>query len=101
MRNHANNVTWYKVEVLGEQGLFTDSRVDKGTIPDGWYFYEVRHDDNDWCEPIEIALGVLVNYFGTLITNEPLSLIDGYLYIDAETDWKYSWRNVNTMEGSH
>ena len=99
-RENAMNVTWEKVEVLGKEGLFTPLRVDKTTIPEGWYFYEVRHSDEDWCDPIEIALGILVNRFGTLIVKEPFELEpspitdNAYLGIDPENDWKYLDENV-------
>ncbi len=92
-RLNAMGVIWEKVEVLGKEGLFTDWRIDRNTIPEGWYFYEVRHADNDWCEPVEVALGVLVNFLGTLITKEPIlpepftSDDDTYVYIDLEKDW--------------
>lgn len=100
-RFDAKNVTWEKVEVLGKEGLFTGLRVDKTTIPEGWYFYEVRHDD--WCQgdPIEIALGVMVNHWGTLIMKEPLELIpdhdlhNAYLDINPETDWDYLYETVS------
>lgn len=106
-RCKAMNVMWEKVEVLGKEGLYSSLRVDKDTIPNGWHFYEVRHDDNDWCEPIEIALGVLVNHFGTLITKEPLPLEqstntdNAYLYIDPDKDWKYLCANVFMVGESH
>lgn len=105
-RLNAMSVTWEKVEVLGKMGLFTDSRIDRNTIPDDWYFYEVRHADNDWCEPVEVALGVFVNFWGTLITKEPLPLEpstvtdNAYLEIDADKDWKYLRTNVFMVEGS-
>lgn len=94
-RENAMNVTWEKVEVLGREGLFTCLRVDRSTIPEGWYLYEVRHDDNSWGDPVEIALGVLANHFGTLIVKEPFELEsspltdNAYLDIDPEKDWKY------------
>lgn len=94
-RLNAMEVTWKKLEVLGKEGLFADWRIDRNTIPEGWYFYEVRHADNDWCEPVEIALGILVNFWGTLITKEPFDLTplgdtgNEYLDIDPETDWEY------------
>lgn len=100
-------VTWEEVEVLGKVGFFTDWRVDRNTIPDEWYVYEVRHDDNDWCTPVEVALGVLVNFLGTLITKEPIlpeqviSDDDTYVYIDAEKDWKYLNGFAFMTEGSH
>lgn len=106
LRADATSVKWEKVKVLGKVGLFVDERISRDTIPDGWYFYEVRHADNDWCEPIEIGLGVLVNFYGTLITKEPLlaesftNLDDAYVDIDSENDWKYLDGFAFVIEGS-
>lgn len=40
----------------------------------GYHFYAMRHGDNDWSLPLSIEKGVLVNYFGYLITDAPLTL---------------------------
>lgn len=94
-RYNAMDASWEKVEVLGKEGLFTCLRIDRKTIPKGCYMYEVRHSDYDWCEPVEVALGVLVNFYGTLMTFEPLelepaeNLDNAYVDIDPENDWKY------------
>jgi hypothetical protein len=94
-RVNAQDYRWGKVEVLGREGLFLDLRVDRSTVPEEWYFYEVRHTENDWCEPCEIAFGVLVNFMGTLLVKEPFDFVpsadtgNGYLEIDSETDWVY------------
>ena len=59
------------------EGEFYDFRIDPKTIPEGKYMYHMRHDDNgDWCTPISIEKGVMVNFCGTFITNEPLHLED-------------------------
>lgn len=91
---NAKDVYWKPIEVLGKKGLFTNVRVDKDTIPKGYYVYEMRHADNDWCEPVEIGLGILVNFFGTLLVKEPLGLISvswtNNAYLDiTENDWNY------------
>ena len=86
---------WEKVEVLGKECLFNDMRFDRNTVPEGYYMYEVRHSDEDWGEPCEIALGILVNFYGTLLSKEPFelerssTLNNAYGYIDYETDWYY------------
>ena len=93
-RFEANKVTWEKVEVFGKECLFTALRVDRDTIPEGYIMYEIRHSDEDWGEPIEIALGVLVNFFGTLLTKEALDLDasestgNAYMWIEGG-DWNY------------
>lgn len=94
-RVNAKEVGWEKVEVLGREGLFTCLRVDRNTVPEGWYMYEVRHDDECHGEPVEIALWVMVNHWGTLLVKEPFDLEksqfanNAYLCIDPEEDWNY------------
>ena len=73
-RVDAKETCWEKVEVLGREGLFTCLRVDRNTVPEGWYMYEVRHDDECRGEPVEIALWVMVNHWGTLLVKEPFDL---------------------------
>lgn len=105
-RFNAMDVTWEKVEVLGKEGLFTSLRVDRATVPKGWTMYEVRHDDNSWGDPVEIALGIMVNHFGTLLVKEPFDLEpspitnNAYLDIDPEKDWNYLDEIVSFKEGA-
>ena len=93
-RLEANKVTWEKVEVFGKECLFSALRIDRKTVPEGYIMYEVRHSDEDWGEPVEIALGVLVNFFGTLLTKEALELEpsavtgNAYLWIE-DGEWNY------------
>lgn len=100
------SVKWDKVQVLGRKGYFTDQRIKRDSIPDGWYFYEIRHADNDWCEPVEVSLGVLVNFMGTLITTKPIlkepivKFDNAYRDIDADKDWKYLRGCAFAVEGS-
>jgi hypothetical protein len=83
------------VTVLGKPMLFTCLRIDRSTVPKGMYIYEVRHADEDWGEPCQIANWVLVNHYGTLICNVPLPVQpnhnsnNAYLAIDAEADWDF------------
>lgn len=105
-RFNAKEITWEKVKVLDKEGLFTELRVDRSTVPEGWYMYEVRHDDNSWGDPVEIAKGILVNHFGTLLVKEPIELTpfpetgNDYRYIDPETDWYYLGETENFKEGA-
>ncbi len=39
------------VTVLGHPMLFTCLRVDRDTVPQGMYMYEVRHDDDQQMKP--------------------------------------------------
>ena len=91
---------WYDlVEVKEQPMLFTCLRVDRTTVPKGYFLYEVREDDDGNGEPCQIAKGILVNHLGTLISNKPISLpADGYLDIDPEDDWNYTGDSMRLSE---
>lgn len=78
-----------KVSVCGIICGFNDVRIDRNTIPAGKYQYEVAGDDDCGDEPVRVQRGVLVNFFGTLICDEPLPLgADGVLWL---TDGDFKW----------
>ncbi len=87
--------TFENVTVLGHPMLFTCLRVDRKTVPEGLFLYEVRHDDDQQGEPVQIANWVMVNHWGTLISDRKIALepnISGnnaYRDIDPENDWNY------------
>ena len=103
MRINAKTEKFEKVTVFGKSMLFTCLRVDKDTVPDGLYIYEVRHDDEGQGDPVEIASFVMVNHWGTLISAYPIELTpspmghNAYKDIDPEKDWSYEG-TVCTLE---
>ena len=92
------------VTVLGERMLFTNARVESKSVPKGLHLYEVRHSDEDWGEPIQIAEWICVNHWGTLLSAKPIELekspvIDNsYRDIDPETDWNYESYELTVRE---
>lgn len=92
------------VTVFDTPMLFTGCRVNRKTVPKGLHFYEVRHDSEDWGEPIQIAKGIMVNHFGTLLSSKPIRLepnelmSNAYRDIDAEKDWVYEDVVMTTNE---
>ena len=62
------------MEMLGQRVLFTNMRVDRDTVPQDLYVYEVRHDDDCTGEICEIKPFVMVNHWGTMICKEPIEL---------------------------
>ena len=65
--------------------MFTEGRIERDTVPKDMFMYEIRHEDEDWGRPCEIAKGILVNHFGTIITTSPLRLPpDGHRMISAD-----------------
>lgn len=95
-RTNAKEVIWEKVEVLDREGLFTCCRIDKDSVPSGYYVYDVRHDDDCQGDPVQICKWVMVNHWGTLLTKKPFELEpsgvnnNAYLDIDPEEDWSYT-----------
>ena len=63
-----------EVTVTGIPALFTPQRIDHTTVPTGMFQYEIRHDDEDWCDPCQLAKGVMVNFYGTILTSNPIQL---------------------------
>ena len=54
------------------RGFFTNCRVDKNAVRDGWYAYDIRHgDEGDFCT---IEKRVVVNHAGTFLCQQPVQL---------------------------
>lgn len=88
-----------EIFVLGKPVLFTDIRIERSTVPERLYIYEIRHADEDWGEPVQIAKGILVNFYGTILALEPIILPEnGYLDIDPETDWDLAEEDPYTIK---
>ena len=82
-------VTFEKVSVCGIGCGFSGMRIDRNTVPEGKYRYEVAGDDDSGGEPVRVKQGILVNFFGTLICIEPLPIEDdGVLWLmDGDFVW--------------
>ncbi len=90
MRYDAATLSYEPIELFGKQMLFTCARIDPASVPKGYYRYDIRHDDECGGDPVEVARFVLINHWGTVITNEPLPLQEGVpMWIDPEKDWNY------------
>lgn len=74
-------------------GRFTDMRVDRASIPQGLYAYDVRDEcDGD---PCEIRSFILVNHMGTLITTAPIPEAEkGEGYVVAYSYWPKEKANL-------
>lgn len=87
--NHTECKDWERVEFrkAGKiyTGYFSNMRVDKTTLPAGYYFYELRDEDSNG-EVCEVAKGILVNFYGTLLTTEPITGVEenGYCFTSPE-----------------
>ena len=58
------------------------------SVSEGLYQYEVRHDDDGFGNPVQIAKGILVNFYGSLLCRDKLEdeETQGSIYL-SEEDW--------------
>ncbi len=104
MRVNVMEETFENVTVFDQPMLFTCLRCDRETLPKGMYMYEVRHDDYGRGDPCEIADWIMVNHWGTVISNRPVRLDEKtpggkpYRLIDSETEWNYEGTETSLKE---
>ncbi len=100
----AAKARYEEVTILGKPMLFTEARIDRDTVPKGLYMYEVRHDDDQNGNPVQLGRWILVNFWGTVISAQPLDWRESssanyaYLDIDPERDWSYKGVHATLKE---
>lgn len=68
-----------KIEINNREALFTNGRIDRSQVPQGYYAYDIRHDDDDDSEAATIEPNVMINHFGTILTKEHIGMTEnGY-----------------------
>lgn len=55
-----------KMNFRGHDCYITDERIKQADRKDNLFYYELRHDDEDWSQPCTIEDFVLVNFWGTI-----------------------------------
>ncbi len=78
-----------KVRVCGIECDFSDMRIDRSTVPEGRYQYEVADDDESQGVPARVRYGIMVNFFGTLISDVPLPLVNDNILWLQEGDFEW------------
>ena len=67
-------------ELFDKPALFTNARIDRSTVPKGWYCYDFRGSDDDPGELRYIEESVVVNHAGSVLMPEKLDIpSSGYL----------------------
>lgn len=106
MRYDVKELQYEIVKVAETSALFTSNRVSRESLPEGVFLYEVRHDDECMGEPSEIAKGIMVNFWGSLLTVQQLKEVEenGYMIIgsvdwipvgDCSYTWEESFRTIS------
>lgn len=79
----ANEETFELVEIDGKETLFTNSRLDRTTVPEGLFCYDIRESEGFSSEPVTLEPYVTVNHWGTVLSKEEFTLNDeGFYPID-------------------
>lgn len=63
---------YQSMELLGVNGLFTNMRVERKSLPEGFYKYSIREGADDFLSSVKSD--VLVNHMGDFICKEELDL---------------------------
>jgi hypothetical protein len=70
---------WEGMIMFGHDGYFTNERVDRESIPEGWFAYDIRSGEDGEFSTLEE--NVATNHAGTFLTRDYIELPDGYLEI--------------------
>lgn len=89
-----NTLTFEEYLLLGKYiAFFTSSRVNRDTVPEGLYTYDLREESGDVCQLSEF---ILINHYGTVISTEPIEELQSerFVSINEETDFQYIYHTV-------
>ena len=90
MKDDISKELFEPMKLFGKSVLFTPRRISKDELPDGIFKYELRHDDEGLGIICQISTRILVNHWGTVLSNKPIKLdLDGYRDIDEDKDIEY------------
>lgn len=73
----ARTEEYEEIELFGKPALFSNFRIDRDTVPAGWYCYDLRGSDCDPGKPVTIQEFVVVNHAATVLTPEPVRFQKG------------------------
>ena len=88
MRYDCQEVHWSRVSVKGVLCFFNGRRIDRYTIPDGMHMYEAAEEESDGV-PVRMRPGILVNFVGTVLSEEVFQPGEGDTVWLDEGDWEW------------
>jgi len=74
MRVNVYDESFEYVKLFGKPALFTESHIDRDTVPEGWYAYDLRGSNTNSSEPVTVEPLVVINHAGTILTHEPVTV---------------------------
>ena len=97
---NASEADYERFEILGRDALFTCLRIDRQTLPEGFYAYDLRDCDDCSGTPCQLKNFVMVNHWGTVVVREPIEGADNGIDLD-ENDYNYLGENMTLDEFSN
>ena len=94
---NAYDADYERFEVLGHDALFTSLRIDRKTLPEGLYAYNLRDCDDCTGDPCQLKNYVLVNHWGTVIVREPIDGAENGVDLDRN-DYNYLGEDMTLDE---
>lgn len=80
MKTNAMTEEFEHMELFGKPVLFTNSRIDRSTIPKGWHCYDIRGSDSDPGKFDTLEKSVSVNHAGSILSPQEIQLPKGEDY---------------------
>ena len=72
---HYSATNFDKIEINNIPALFTNLRIARKTLPEGYHAYDIRSGDRTDFTTIEPF--VMVNHTGTILTEQPIKMTKG------------------------
>ena len=74
MAVNARTEEFQHIEVFDKPALFTNGRIARDTVPEGWYCYDIRGSDDDPGALCYMEENVVVNHAGSVLMPEKLAM---------------------------
>lgn len=96
MRRNLEKVSGDVITLFGTDCFATDYRIDKSTIPAGYYAYELRSNGDENGGLTTLERSVMVDFAGTAVFNKPVFLSPAgfreirdsdYVMLDCDVDF--------------
>ena len=79
--DNKRNLKYEEIVIFGKPALYTEKRISQIDLPDKIYKYECQHDDDQQGIITMIGKRIMVNFWGTILTNRKIELDEGYRMI--------------------
>ena len=87
------------VEIMGNTALFTPMRISSVDVPIGLFKYELRHEDEDGMTPCEVSYQIIVNHYGTILTNKHIKMQhNGWAVFNGNEAFKFLDEHLSIKE---